>query len=77
MDFKRYDWTVVGLGYAGVVVGMVILYCLLWKLHELKEFLGTRKERKGKVSGGEDGEREEVPLASDACLSAHVPRTTA
>ncbi|KAH7052612.1 hypothetical protein BKA57DRAFT_502768 [Linnemannia elongata] len=25
MDFKRYNWTVVGLGYAGVVVGMVIL----------------------------------------------------
>lgn len=71
MDFKRYNWTVVGLGYGSVVVGMVILYCLLWKLHELKEFLGTRKERKG------EGEKEDVPLVSDACLPAHVPRTTA
>ncbi|KAF8943886.1 hypothetical protein BGZ47_004931 [Haplosporangium gracile] len=77
MDFKLYNWTIVGLGYAGAVVGMAILYCLLWKLHALKGFLGTRKERKSCGIVAAEGEKEEVPLVSNAYLPAHVPRTIA
>lgn len=77
LDFKLYGWTVVGLGYGGVAVGVVILYCLLWKVHDLKEFLGTRKERNGFMIGVVAEEKEEAPLVSDAWLPAHVPRITA
>ncbi|KAF9091499.1 hypothetical protein BGX29_010905 [Mortierella sp. GBA35] len=70
MDFRLYNWTMVGLSYVGV--GVVAL----------KEQLGTRqmKKKNGGGYGGEEegeGEKEEAPLVSDACLAAHVPRTTA
>lgn len=78
LDFKLYSWTTVGLGYGCVAVGVVMLYCLLWKVHGLKEFLGTKKERKGMmIRVVAEGEREEVPLVSDAGLPVHVPRIIA
>ncbi|KAF9185393.1 hypothetical protein BGZ51_002678 [Haplosporangium sp. Z 767] len=54
LDYKTYGWKLTGPFYVGVAVALVVVYLIVWKLHNVKESLGVKRRRRKEVVLGQD-----------------------
>ncbi|KAF9356612.1 hypothetical protein BGX26_005002 [Mortierella sp. AD094] len=62
LDFEAQGWTKTVLYYLGIAIGLIVIYILVWKVHDLKEYLGTKKARNPEILEAQETELKVVQI---------------
>ncbi|KAG0259719.1 hypothetical protein BG011_002419 [Mortierella polycephala] len=68
--YLMYGWVTTALFCVGVAFALVLVYLIMWKLHNVKESLGVKRRRRKEVVLGQDQDQEQEQEVSVSTASA-------